>query len=47
MDMVVPGKRIRGRPRRRLIDNNTNVLIRTDAGMTENRQYWKMKVKTG
>ena len=39
MDMVVPGKRRKGRPRRRCIDNNRV--------MTENRQYWKVMVKTG
>ena len=49
MDMVVPGKRRRGRPRRRWIDNNREDMkiygMTTD--MTENRLYWKMMVKTG
>ena len=49
MDMVVPGKRRRGRPRLRWTDNNredmTKYELTTD--MTENRLYWKMMVKTG
>ena len=49
IDMVIPGKRRRGRPRRRWIDNNredkSKYEMTTD--MTENRQYWKMMVKTG
>ena len=48
MDLVVPGKRRRGRPRRRWIDNNImNKLCELTAGMTENRLYWKVMVKTG
>ena len=49
MDMVVPGKRRRGRPRRRWIDNNREDMRKEEltADMTENRQYWKMMVKTG
>ena len=49
MDMVVPGKRRRGRPRRRSIDNNREDMSTYEltADMTENRQYWKMMVKTG
>ena len=57
MDMVVPGKRRRGQPRRRWIDNtcedmkkyemtsDINMIGTTD--MTENRQYWQMMVNTG
>ena len=49
MDMVVPGKRRSGRPRRRWIDNNREDMNKYEltADMTENRQYWKMMVKTG
>ena len=49
MDIVVPGKRRRGRPRRRWIDNNREDMSKYEltADMTENRQYWKMMVKTG
>ncbi len=49
MDMVVPGKRRRGRPRRRWIDNNREDMSKYElrAHITENRQYWKMMVKTG
>ena len=49
MDMVIPGKRRRGRPRRRWIDNNREDMNKYEltADMTENRQYWKMMVKTG
>ena len=49
MDMVVPGKRRGGRPTRRWIDNNREDMIKYEmtADMTENRQYWKMMVKTG
>ena len=48
MDMIVPGKRRRGRPRRRWIDNNRDMSkYELTADMTENRQYWKMMVKTG
>ena len=51
MDMVVLGKRRRGggRPRRRWIDNNREDMSKYEltADMTENRQYWKMMVKTG
>ena len=48
MDMVVPGRR-RVRPRPRWIDNNREDVIKYEltADMTENRQYWKMMVKTG
>ena len=48
MDMVVPGKRRKGRPRRRWIDNNREDMSKYEltADMTENRQYWKMMVKT-
>ena len=47
--MVVPGKRRRGRPRRRWIDNNREDMskYKLTADMTENSQYWKMMVKTG
>ena len=46
MDMVVTGKRRRGRPRRRWIDNNREDMSKYEltADMTENRQYWKMMV---
>ena len=46
MDMVVPGKRRRGRPRRRWIGNNGEDMSKYEltADMTENRQYWKMMV---
>ena len=49
MDMVVPGKRKRGQPRRRWIDNNREDMTKYElrADMTDNRQYWKMMVKTG
>ena len=49
MDMVVAGKRRRGRPRRRWIDVNRADINKYEltADMTENRQYWKMMVKTG
>ena len=49
MDMVVPGKRRRGQPRPRWINNNREDMNKYEltADMTENRQYWKMKVKTG
>ena len=49
MDMVVPGNRRRGRPRRRWIDNNREDMSKYEltADMTENIQYWKMMVKTG
>ena len=42
MDMDVTGKRRRGRPRR---EDMTKYELTAD--MTENRQYWKMMVKTG
>ena len=41
MDMDVPGKRRRVRPRRRRIKNNRKKYEMT-ADMTENRQYWKI-----
>ena len=46
MDMVVPGKRRGGR---RWIDNNREDMSKCEltAALTENRQYWKMMVKTG
>ena len=49
MEMVVTGKRRRGRPRRRWIDNNREDMNKYEltADMTENRQYWKMMLKTG
>ena len=49
MDMVVPGKRRRGRPRLRWTDNNREDMTKYEltADMTENRQYWTMMVKTG
>ena len=49
MGMVVPGKRRRGRPRRRWTDNNQEAMTKYEltADMTENRQYWKMMVNTG
>ena len=49
MDMVVPGKGRRGRPRRRWIDNTREDMNKYEltTDMTENRQYWKMMVKTG
>ena len=39
----------KGRPRRRWIDNNREDMSKYElaADMTENRQYWKMMVKTG
>ena len=48
MDMDVTGKR-RGRPRLRWTDNNREDTTKYEltADMTENRQYWKMMVKTG
>ena len=48
VDMVVPEKR-RGWPRRRWLDNTWEDMnkIELTADMTENRQYWKMVVKTG
>ena len=48
MDMVVPGKRGGGRPRWRCIDNTREDMktYELTADMTENRQYWKMTVKT-
>ena len=49
MDVVVPGKRRRGRPRLRWIDNNREDMTKYEltADMTENRQYWKMMVSKG
>ena len=49
MDMVVPWKRRRWRPRLRWIDNNREDITKYEltADMTDNRQYWKMMVKTG
>ena len=49
MDVVVTGKRRRGRPRRRWIDNIQEDMKKYEltADMTENRQYWKRMVKTG
>ena len=49
MDMDVPGKRRRGWPRRRCVDNNQGDMNKYEliADMTENRQYWKMMKKTG
>ena len=49
MDVVVPGKRRRGRPRLRWIDNTREgmTIYELTADMTENRQYWKMMVNTG
>ena len=49
MDMDVTGKRRRGRPRLRWTDNNREDMTKYEltADMTENRQYWKMMVKTG
>ena len=49
MDMVVQGKRRRGRSRRKWIDNTREdmKIYELTADMTENRQYWKMMVKTG
>ena len=42
-------RRRRGRPRLRWIDNNREDMTKYEltADMTENRQYWKMMVKTG
>ena len=47
MEVVVPGKRRRGRPR--WTDNNREDMTKYEltADVTENRQYWKMMVKTG
>ena len=47
MDMVVPGKRRRGRPRQRWIDNNRADMAKYEltADMTENSQYSKMMLK--
>ena len=49
MDMVAPGKRRRGWPRLRWVDNNREDMTKYEltADMTENRQYWKMMVNTG
>ena len=49
MNIVVPGKRRKGRPRLRWTDNNREDMTKYEltADMTENRQYWKMMVKTG
>ena len=49
MDMhVVSGKRRRRQPRRRRIYNNREDMNKCEltANMIENRQYWKMIVKT-
>ena len=49
MGMVVPGKRRRGRPRRRWIDNTREDIKKYEltADMSEeNREYWEMMVKT-
>ena len=42
------GEEKKGRPRRRWIDNNREDMSKYEltADMTENRQYWKMMVKT-
>ena len=47
-DMVVPGKKRRRRTRRGWNDNNREDMNKYEltADMTENRQYWKMMVKT-
>ena len=49
MDVVIPGKRRGGRPRLRWTDNNREDMTKYEltADMTDNRQYWKMVVKTG
>ena len=49
MGMVVPGTRKRGWPIRRWIDNNREDMNKYEltADLSENRQYWKMMVKTG
>ena len=50
MDMVLRGKRRRGLPRWRCIDNTWEDMTKyqlVTADMTEKRQYWKMMVKTG
>ena len=49
MDVVVPGKRIRGRPRLRWTDKTREAMTKYElrADMTENMQYLKMMVKTG
>ena len=49
IDVVVPGKRRRGRPILRWTDNNREYMTKYEltADMTENRHYWKMMVKTG
>ena len=46
--MVVPGKRRRGRPRRRWIDNTREDMnkYKLTADMTEDRHFWKSMVKT-
>ena len=43
------GEEKKARPRRRWIDNNREDMSKYEltADMTENRQYWKMMVKTG
>ena len=43
------GEEKKGRPRRRWMDNNQEDMSKYEltADMTENRQYWKMVVKTG
>ena len=49
MSMVVTGKRRRGRPTLRWTDNIREDMTKYEltADMTENRQYYKMMVKTG
>ena len=49
MDVIVPGKRRRRRPRLRWTDNHREDMTKYEltADTTENRQYWKMMVKTG
>ena len=43
------GEEKKGRPRLRWTDNNREDITKYEltADMTENRQYWKMMVKTG
>ena len=51
MEMVLVGKRRRGQPRHKRLDNSREDMkkneMTADNDMTENRQYWKMTVKTG
>ena len=49
MDMVAPGKRRRGRPKRRWFDNTREDRehFEMTTVMTEQRKYWKIMMKAG